>query len=104
VQVRDRVPMNRVVHLLWPTLSAQGPRNQHALSPPRTSIVEQVRLLDVAARYHADVSGQTSQWVSCHPASPEFDQYIVWSATRPVADDAAQWAEIVGNQWDPGSR
>jgi hypothetical protein len=104
VQVGDRVPMNLVVHLFRPKLSAKSPRNQHALSPPHTSIVEQVRLLDVAARYYADVSGQTSQRVSCHPASAELDQYIVWNATSPVADDAVQWAEIVGNQRDPGGR
>ena len=102
VQVGNRVPVYLVVHLLGSKLRAKSACNQHALGPPGASIVERIGLLDVAARHHADVSGQASARVRCNPACAELDQDVQWTAARSVADNAAQWAEIVGRHPVPG--
>ncbi len=102
VQVGNRVPVYLVVHLLGSKLRAKSACNQHALGPPGASIVERIRLLDVAARHHADVPGQASARVRCNPACAELDQDVQWTAARSVADYAAQWAEIVGRHPVPG--
>ena len=96
MQVRDRVPMYLVVHFRGPKLCAKRSGNQHAVGPPDTSIVEQIWLLDVSARYHAHVPGQASTVVGSHPTRAQLYQYIECTGIRSVADNATQWAEIVG--------
>jgi hypothetical protein len=54
--VRHRVAVNFVVHFRRSQFIVESSRDQHAIGPPRSSIVQLEGLHDVATRHHTDIA------------------------------------------------